>query len=86
MRRRGGDLLCDPGSELRLGGSKKRRAKIVNEMDRKIGGFVAPTLKTQKRLIAYKFSTFAVLTSMSDTWHVIQVPLKLCERPPQRRP
>ena len=28
-------LLCDPGSELRLGGREKRRAKIINGMEKK---------------------------------------------------
>ena len=27
--------MCDPGSELRLGGSKARRAKIINGMENK---------------------------------------------------
>ena len=28
-------LLCDPGSELRLGGRENRRAKIINGMEQK---------------------------------------------------
>ena len=28
-------LLCDPGSELRLGGGEKRRAKTINGMEKK---------------------------------------------------
>ena len=28
-------LLCDPGSELRLGGRENRRAKIINGMKKK---------------------------------------------------
>ena len=33
--RREKSLLCDPGSELRLGGRENRRAKITNEMENK---------------------------------------------------
>ena len=33
----GKSLPCDPGSELRLGGSEKRRAKIINGMEQKKG-------------------------------------------------
>ena len=33
--RGGKSLLCDPGSELRLGGRQNRRAKIVNGMEKK---------------------------------------------------
>ena len=40
-------LTCDPGSELRLGGREKRRARIINGMKKKtkkkltlVGGFV----------------------------------------------
>ena len=29
-------LVCDPGSELRLGGRENRRAKIINGMEKKI--------------------------------------------------
>ena len=28
-------MLCDPGSELRLGGIEKRREKIINETPKK---------------------------------------------------
>ena len=28
-------LLCDPGSQLRLGGREDRRAKIINGMEKK---------------------------------------------------
>ena len=35
-------LLCDPGSELRLqiGGREKRRAKKINDMEKKMDGWV----------------------------------------------
>ena len=36
-------MLCDPGSELRLGGRENRRAKIMNMMGEK--------LKKKKRLV-----------------------------------
>ena len=35
MGRGGNSLLCDPGSELRLGGRENRRAKIINGMEKK---------------------------------------------------
>ena len=35
MGRGGKSLLCDPGSELRLGGRENRRAKIINGMEKK---------------------------------------------------
>ena len=37
-------LLCDPGSELRLGGREKRRAKLINGMKTRKKNIVLPSI------------------------------------------
>ena len=62
---RGGEepaTVCDPGSELRLGGREKRRAKIINGMEKKKGekkgsGIVAADITEALPLFFYATNT-----------------------------
>ena len=58
----GKSLPCDPGSELRLGGREKRRAKTTNRMKKRKEQYV--------HLIRFEF--FRERTAKSKIWSIRQ--------------
>ena len=57
-------LLCDPGSELRLGGRENRRATIINRMEKN-------WKKTTKKMIALALALAAAAAAAATQQSVV---------------